>query len=45
MNAMDPNPQGDVADTSERFERTMELFVAKFGLVFFVPGNHDLWVS
>ena len=34
---------GDVADTSECFERTMELFTQRFGLVFFTPGNHDLW--
>ena len=35
---------GDVSDTIERFEITMEVLTRKFGLVFFLPGNHDLWL-
>ena len=27
------------------FRHTMRLLAARFGWVFFVPGNHDLWVK
>ena len=35
---------GDVSDRLGIFETTMEQLADAFGLVFFVPGNHDLWV-
>lgn len=35
---------GDVSDSPETLQTTLELCVAAFGHVFFVPGNHDLWV-
>jgi len=35
---------GDVSDTLERFRQCLEEFVLRFRRVFFVPGNHDLWV-
>ena len=36
---------GDVSDRLETFEETMSTLAQRFGLVFFVPGNHDLWVT
>ena len=36
---------GDVSDRLDSFETTMKLLAQRFGLVFFVPGNHDLWVT
>ncbi|KAL1498917.1 hypothetical protein AB1Y20_013439 [Prymnesium parvum] len=35
---------GDVSDTLPLFQQTMATLALKFGLVFFVPGNHDLWL-
>eukprot|EP00325_Prymnesiales_sp_UTEX-LB-985_P030181 CAMPEP_0174740036 /NCGR_PEP_ID=MMETSP1094-20130205/72611_1 /TAXON_ID=156173 /ORGANISM="Chrysochromulina brevifilum, Strain UTEX LB 985" /LENGTH=385 /DNA_ID=CAMNT_0015943671 /DNA_START=63 /DNA_END=1217 /DNA_ORIENTATION=+ len=35
---------GDVSDRISVFEKTMEVLAEAFGAVFFVPGNHDLWV-
>ncbi|CAN4085364.1 unnamed protein product [Withania somnifera] len=35
---------GDVAETYEQFVLTMSLLKASFEHVFFVPGNHDLWL-
>lgn len=35
---------GDIADSLQMFEATMRVLARKFGAVFFVPGNHDLWV-
>ena len=35
---------GDVSDRIGVFETTMAALAEAFGLVFFVPGNHDLWV-
>ncbi|CAN6304733.1 unnamed protein product [Urochloa humidicola] len=35
---------GDVAETRDNFARTMEVLRARFGAVFYVPGNHDLWL-
>tara|TARA_B110001452_G_scaffold89952_1_gene73862 strand:- start:94 stop:1227 length:1134 start_codon:yes stop_codon:yes gene_type:complete len=35
---------GDVAERLDLFEATMERLVSKFGLVFYVPGNHELWL-
>ncbi|VAH04716.1 unnamed protein product [Triticum turgidum subsp. durum] len=35
---------GDVAETRDNFARTMEALRARFDAVFYVPGNHDLWL-
>ena len=35
---------GDIADRIDRIKRTLELLRAKFGQVFYTPGNHELWV-
>ena len=35
---------GDVSDLPRLLERALRLLVRKFGRVFFVPGNHELWV-
>jgi len=35
---------GDVSDSLERFTQCLDAFVRRFCKVFFVPGNHDLWV-
>jgi len=35
---------GDVAETRDNFARTMEVLRGRFGAVFYVPGNHDLWL-
>lgn len=35
---------GDVAETCENFLLTMSVLKDKFERVFFVPGNHDLWL-
>ncbi|EYU34188.1 hypothetical protein ABFS82_03G030600 [Erythranthe guttata] len=35
---------GDVAETSANFVQTMSFLKDKFRHVFFVPGNHDLWL-
>ncbi|KAJ1295012.1 hypothetical protein BS78_01G190600 [Paspalum vaginatum] len=35
---------GDVAETRDNFARTMEVLRDSFGAVFYVPGNHDLWL-
>ena len=35
---------GDVSDSMERFEQCIDAFARRFRKVFFVPGNHDLWV-
>ncbi len=35
---------GDIADTLETVEATLALLRARFREVFFVPGNHELWV-
>lgn len=35
---------GDVAERLDLFEATMARLVRKFGLVFYVPGNHELWL-
>jgi 3',5'-cyclic AMP phosphodiesterase CpdA len=35
---------GDVAETRDNFARTMEVLRDRFGAVFYVPGNHDLWL-
>ncbi|KAL3615829.1 hypothetical protein CASFOL_040123 [Castilleja foliolosa] len=35
---------GDVAETCANFVTTMSIFKDKFQHVFFVPGNHDLWL-
>lgn len=35
---------GDVAETCENFLLTMSILKDKFERVFFVPGNHDLWL-
>ncbi|EIE23640.1 Metallo-dependent phosphatase, partial [Coccomyxa subellipsoidea C-169] len=35
---------GDISDDQAILRSTFELMVRKFEHVFFVPGNHDLWV-
>jgi predicted phosphodiesterase len=35
---------GDVADSEAVLRDTLELLVSRFAEVFFVPGNHELWV-
>jgi predicted phosphodiesterase len=35
---------GDVTDSSLLFEKTMRDLRERFREVFFIPGNHDLWV-
>lgn len=35
---------GDVSDSLPRLQRCLEAFAERFARVFFVPGNHDLWV-
>lgn len=35
---------GDIADDLERVEATLALLRTRFREVFFVPGNHELWV-
>lgn len=35
---------GDVSDLPRLLERALNLLVRKFDRVFFVPGNHELWV-
>jgi predicted phosphodiesterase len=35
---------GDVSDDLERLEATLTALRERFGRVFFVPGNHELWV-
>lgn len=35
---------GDVADSEAVLRETLELLVSRFAEVFFVPGNHELWV-
>ncbi|HEV2149738.1 MAG TPA: metallophosphoesterase [Longimicrobiaceae bacterium] len=35
---------GDIADALDRVEATLALLRSRFREVFFVPGNHELWV-
>ena len=35
---------GDISDDQAVLRSTFQLMVRKFKHVFFVPGNHDLWV-
>jgi len=35
---------GDVSDSLQLLERTLVSLVRRFRRVFFVPGNHDVWV-
>jgi hypothetical protein len=35
---------GDIADSLDRVESTLALLRARFREVFFVPGNHELWL-
>jgi len=35
---------GDVSDDLEKLGAVFRLLTARFGNVFFVPGNHELWV-
>jgi len=34
---------GDVSDSLQHLEDTLQLLVRRFATVFFIPGNHDLW--
>ena len=36
---------GDVTSSIVLLRETLEILVAAFGTVFYVPGNHDLWVK
>ena len=36
---------GDVTPSLVNFEQTFTILVQTFAAVFFVPGNHDLWVK
>ena len=36
---------GDIAHRMEILEDTLAVLLERFGEVFFVPGNHDLWVE
>ena len=36
---------GDVASSLETIESSLRLLKDKFGAVFYVPGNHELWVT
>ena len=36
---------GDVSHDMRTFSRTMHMLRERFALVFFVPGNHDVWVG
>ena len=35
---------GDISDDSQVIEDTLKLFLSKWAYVFFVPGNHELWM-
>ena len=35
---------GDISDKYDRFRETLTLLRNKFETVFFVPGNHDIWL-
>lgn len=35
---------GDIADRTEVIKRTLSLLRSRFKMVFFTPGNHELWV-
>jgi Icc-related predicted phosphoesterase len=35
---------GDIADQTEIIKRTLALLRSRFKMVFFTPGNHELWV-
>jgi hypothetical protein len=36
---------GDVTDDLRILRSTLEHITAAFGTVFFIPGNHELWVK
>ena len=36
---------GDVSESVSVVEATLKVLASKFNQVFFVPGNHDLWIS
>lgn len=40
-----PCPEGDVADSAAATRAALELLVARFRRVVWVPGNHELWVK
>ena len=35
---------GDICDLLEKFDLAMDILSKRFANVFFVPGNHDLWI-
>src|SRR5689334_15800520 len=35
---------GDIADDFEIIKRTLSLLRSRFKMVFYTPGNHELWV-
>lgn len=36
---------GDISDTVARFAECVQALASKFKHVFFVPGNHDIWIN
>lgn len=36
---------GDVCTSLEKLERALRLLAARFGRVFYCPGNHELWTN
>ncbi|CAE8642760.1 unnamed protein product, partial [Polarella glacialis] len=36
---------GDLASSLEVLEKSIRLLLGKFGAIFYVPGNHELWVN
>lgn len=35
---------GDISDRFPQLEETLQAFVQRFASVYFVPGNHELWI-
>jgi 3',5'-cyclic AMP phosphodiesterase CpdA len=35
---------GDICDKTDRFKEVLTVLKQRFKMVFFVPGNHDLWL-
>ena len=36
---------GDVSDVESRLRRCLVVLAQKFSQVFFIPGNHDIWIG
>jgi len=35
---------GDITDHLDKLQQTFQIFTSRFKRVFFVPGNHELWI-